>query len=123
MAPVRPQLYLYSPVDVLIPPAEVERFMTQQVLFRWHHLHIRPCDSLSHVKSNEILDTSCSCMPGCYASAERLHWNYQENAFLLQAARGVAVQSKVFPDSPHCEHYRKYPMEYKEQLSKFLTGL
>ncbi|CAL8472211.1 g11753 [Coccomyxa elongata] len=69
VAPVRPQLYLYSPVDVLIPPAEVERFMTQQV------------------------------------------------------ARGVTVQSKVFPDSPHCEHYRKYPMEYKEQLSKFLAGL
>ena len=31
VAPVRPQLYLYSSADALIPPAEVELFMKQQV--------------------------------------------------------------------------------------------
>lgn len=31
IAPLKPQLYLYSPVDAVIPPYEVERFMKQQV--------------------------------------------------------------------------------------------
>ncbi|EIE23814.1 hypothetical protein COCSUDRAFT_83689 [Coccomyxa subellipsoidea C-169] len=69
VAPVRPQLYLYSPVDALIPPEEVARFMEQQ------------------------------------------------------AARGVTVHSRMFPDSPHCEHYRVYPDEYREEVTKFMDAL
>ncbi|KAK9905971.1 hypothetical protein WJX75_009885 [Coccomyxa subellipsoidea] len=69
VAPVRPQLYLYSPVDALIPPEEVDRFMVQQ------------------------------------------------------AARGVTVQSKLFPDSPHCEHYRIYPSKYREELLQFIDAI
>ena len=33
VAPVQPQLYLYSSADALIPPSEVQLFMQQQV--RW----------------------------------------------------------------------------------------
>jgi hypothetical protein len=31
VAPTKPQLYLYSLADALIPPCEVELFMNQQV--------------------------------------------------------------------------------------------
>ncbi|CAL5220750.1 g2812 [Coccomyxa viridis] len=69
VAPVKPQLYLSSEADALIPPAEIELFMKQQ------------------------------------------------------ASRGLRITSRHFADSAHCEHYRRYPAEYCNELESFLSKL
>ena len=55
VAPVRPQLYLYSSSDALIPPAEVELFMKQQV-GQAACSHAKACATFNYV-SQHVTDT------------------------------------------------------------------
>ncbi|KAK9823884.1 hypothetical protein WJX72_006171 [[Myrmecia] bisecta] len=41
----------------------------------------------------------------------------------MQRQRGVEVCHKEWLKSPHCEHYRRYPDEYKAELQAFLKAL
>lgn len=42
---------------------------------------------------------------------------------LLQVSRGVARQEKLWADSPHCEHFRKHPDEYRALIEAFSMSL
>lgn len=48
---------------------------------------------------------------------------YCQCTSVLQAARGVPVSSRIFSDSAHCEHYRVHPVEYHEEVDRFLASL
>jgi len=37
-----------------------------------------------------------------------------------QRERGVDVRERIWTDSAHCEHYRRYPEEYVSQLKEFV---
>ena len=51
VAPVQPQLYLYSSADALIPPSEVQLFMQQQVL-----------PSSLAAFTNSLVEVTASCL-------------------------------------------------------------
>jgi hypothetical protein len=57
MAPVRPQLYLYSSADALIPPEDVELFMKQQV--------VRQCMVLNPSLQQEYYISAQLWLTGC----------------------------------------------------------
>ena len=40
-----------------------------------------------------------------------------------QEARGVAVSSRLWQDTPHCEHYRFHPEKYTAELLDFTSSL
>ena len=138
VAPIRPQLYLSSQADALIPPAEVSLFMKQQVYGTSYNAGILWCEgqhrSIKLPKEKELallsmrfhlnLDACCQenrCTVACLFLGSSVV--FFQCTSVLQAARGVLVSSRIFSDSAHCEHYRKHPVEYHEEVERFIASL
>ena len=108
VAPVRPQLFLSSQADALIPPAEINLFMKQQV----------PAPSPLHSEIVIRAHLQSDALLHCQHHASQASCDP-----ILQASRGVQVSSRQFADSAHCEHFRRYPAEYCNELESFLSNL
>lgn len=40
---------------------------------------------------------------------------------ILQAMRGVCITEKLWTGSAHCEHYRRFPDAYADELGTFVS--
>jgi pimeloyl-ACP methyl ester carboxylesterase len=75
----------------------------------------------------EVHDTWAQLAPPCpmlflHSAADVLVPPEVVQAFMKQqAARGAAVSDKLWPDSPHVDHWRAYPQEYEQQLQRFAS--
>lgn len=138
VAPIRPQLYLSSQADALIPPAEVSLFMKQQVYGTSYNAGILRCEGqhrnmllakqkkleFSSMRLHLNLIACCQenrCTVDCLFLGSSV--GFCQCTSVLQAARGVPVSSRIFTDSAHCEHYRVHPVEYHKEVENFLASL
>ena len=59
-----------------------------------------------------------------YSSSDALIPSQEVERFMsMQRQRGVELYSKMWEDSPHCEHFRLHPEEYTDQLLQFLKRI
>ncbi|XP_045114707.1 transmembrane protein 53-B-like isoform X3 [Portunus trituberculatus] len=69
-----------------------------------------------------VEDSSRSPQLFLYSRADKLISFQDVELFMSERQRvGVPVVAKCWPDSPHVQHYRVYPEEYREVVYSFLT--
>lgn len=79
VAPIRPQLYLSSQADALIPPAEVSLFMKQQVYGTSYNAGILRCEGqhwkhvVGQAKEAGILINEAPLDPNCLLSKKQVY--------------------------------------------------
>eukprot|EP00967_Tisochrysis_lutea_P072093 scaffold95988_cov17-Tisochrysis_lutea.AAC.1 len=145
MAPVCPQLYLYSASDTLANPHDVERYMQiqgwdkQSEVLTEDLLQLQSCfpieeelDGLEHLGGTrcfgEVTSSGRQTLPGdCHQGKAAAAFpcpvpsrtQSRTQSLCWHASRGVEVSSYKWQDSGHCEHYRRYPHDYAFQISQF----